>query len=769
MGKAKQSLQSFQHWAWQWRGVWVTTPTVAIIVILMRLSGLLQGWEWAVYDQFLRLRPREEPDDRIVIVGLTEEDYRRQGQLVFPDAIYAQLLEKLKAQNPRAIGLDIYRSQPVEPGHEDLLRVFESTPNLIGIQKVSGDSERETVDPPPVLKEKGQVGANDNILDADNKVRRGLLTVANANAPDQWVPGFAMNLAARYLDGEGIGIEIAEGTDNWWQLGDVVFRDIGANEGGYIRTETGDYQILLNYRSSPRPFDQVSLTDVLENNIPEDWASDRLVLIGAVGESANDAFFTPYSTGLIGLPEAMPGVEIHAHLTSQIISAVLDNRSLMGSWPEPLEGLWIFFWSGVGASIAWTIRHLGGNHWRAGQRLAYIVLAAVGLLGGSYLALVGSWWIPVVPPLLALTGSTVAIVAYIARSAGDIRKTFGRYLTDEVVANLLENPEGLKMGGERRKITILTSDLRGFTALSERLPPERVVKILNFYLGYMADVITHYQGTIDEFMGDGILVLFGAPTVREDDPRRAIACSIAMQQAMTEVNAQMRKWDLPDLEMGIGINTGEVVVGNIGSEKRTKYGVVGSQVNLTYRIESYTTGGQILVPEVTLKEAGEDIRIDGQKEVSPKGVTRPITIYEISGIGGEYQLFLDRKEEVFFSLPQPLSLQYTVLEGKHIGADATRGQLICLSNKGGEIQFEGNGSIEKPTALQNIKLNFLDFETTEADKALEETPDAIALSEDVYAKVMEKESQGNKFYVKFTAKPPKINQKLQEIYHTLEG
>ncbi|MBP0022137.1 MAG: adenylate/guanylate cyclase domain-containing protein [Cyanobacteria bacterium SBLK] len=767
MGKTKKS---WKQRVWQWRGVWVTTPVITALVILVRTSGLLQGWEWAAYDQFLRLRPQEQPDDRIVIVGLTEEDYRRLGRLVFPDGIYAQLLEKLKAQNPRAIGLDIYRPRPVEPGHEDLVRVFESTPNLIGIQKVSGDSERETIDPPPALQAKGLVGANDTLLDADNKVRRGLLTVANARTPNQWVPSFAMNLAARYLDAEGIGIEIAEGTDNWWQLGDTILRDLDANEGGYIRTETGDYQILLNYRSTPVAFDQVSLIDVLDEKIPADWATDRIVLIGAVADSANDVFFTPYSAGLLELPKAMPGVEIHAHLTSQIISAVLDDRALMRSWPEYLEWGWIFLWSGIAASIAWTIRHLGANHAEVIKRMSAIVIAVGVLLGTSYGALILGWWIPVVPPLLGVTGATVAIVAYIARSAGDIRKTFGRYLTDEVVANLLENPEGLKMGGERRKITILTSDLRGFTAISERLPPEQVVKILNFYLGYMADVITRYQGTIDEFMGDGILVLFGAPTVREDDPRRAIACAVAMQQAMTEVNTQMRAWEMPELEMGIGINTGEVVVGNIGSEKRTKYGVVGSQVNLTYRIESYTTGGQILVPETTLKEAGDDIRIGGQKEVSPKGVTKPITIYEIEGIGGEYQLYLEREEEIFFSLIQPLLLQYRVLEGKHIGADATKGKLLRLSNKGGEIQFESNSSVEKPAPLQNIKLNFLNLEESNTNETnANGAGNESGISEDVYAKVMEKESATGNFYVKFTAKPPKINQKLQEIYQTLEG
>ena len=178
-----------------------------------------------------------------------------------------------------------------------------------------------------------------------------------------------------------------------------------------------------------------------------------------------------------------------------------------------------------------------------------------------------------------------------------IRKTFGRYLTDDVVKSLLESPEGLKLGGERRKVTLMMTDLRGFTSMSGRLAPEQVVAMLNRYLGTMVEVIQQYQGTIDEFIGDAIFILFGAPVQRDDDAERAVACAMAMQLAMAGVNAQNRAEGLPEVEMGIGIHTGEVVVGNIGSDRRTKYGVVGSHVNLTARIESYTVGGQVLISD----------------------------------------------------------------------------------------------------------------------------------------------------------------------------
>ena len=332
-----------------------------------------------------------------------------------------------------------------------------------------------------------------------------------------------------------------------------------------------------------------------------------------------------------------------------------------------------------------------------------------------------------------------------------IRQVFGRYLSDEVVVNLLESPEGLKLGGDRRKITILTSDLRGFTPLSERLSPEEVIKVLNLYLEYMADAINRYQGTIDEFMGDGILVLFGAPKAREDDALRAIACACAMQLAMGAVNEHMKALGLPRLEMGIGINTGEVVVGNIGSEKRTKYGIVGNQVNLTYRIESYTRGGQILISEPTLREAGSSVRISGQRQVQPKGVKQPINIYEVYGISGFYNLFLPKEEEIFVELSEAIALEFSILNGKEIGNTQFQGRLIKLSSTGAEIHIEQSEVISFLSDLANLKITFL-------------TATVSHKLSDIYAKVSEIQTSQRTFSIYFTAVPPNVQAWLDSLY-----
>ncbi len=224
-----------------------------------------------------------------------------------------------------------------------------------------------------------------------------------------------------------------------------------------------------------------------------------------------------------------------------------------------------------------------------------------------------------------------------------IRQTFGRYLSEEIVDKLFETPEGLKLGGEKREVTILMADLRDFTSLGEQLPAEQIVEMINIFLASMTGVIQSHLGTIDEFIGDAILAIFGAPIQRHDDALRAVRCAIEMQLAMTEVNRRYEQLGYPAVAMGIGINTGQVIVGNIGSQKRSKYAVVGRHVNIASRIESYTCGGQILVSECTRNECTDLLRTDGEMKVKPKGIKHEITIYDVTGIGGENPVMLPDK------------------------------------------------------------------------------------------------------------------------------
>ncbi len=280
-----------------------------------------------------------------------------------------------------------------------------------------------------------------------------------------------------------------------------------------------------------------------------------------------------------------------------------------------------------------------------------------------------------------------------------IQETFGRYLSDAVVAGILESPDGLRLGGEKRKVTMLMSDLRGFSAMAERLAPEQVVRVINNYLGTMADVVLAHDGTIDEFVGDSVLGFFGAPVAREDDARRAVACALAMQKGMERVNARNRDEGLPSVEMGIAVHTGDVVVGNIGSEKRAKYGAVGSHVNLTARIEGYTCGGQVLISARTLREAGEGVLTGGTLSVRAKGFPEPVRVHDLLGLEESPALHLGRRPETLWPVDPPLKVVFTVLEGKRVGRDEEPAEIVALSPRGAALR---SGTAVEP--LSDLKL-----------------------------------------------------------------
>ena len=246
-----------------------------------------------------------------------------------------------------------------------------------------------------------------------------------------------------------------------------------------------------------------------------------------------------------------------------------------------------------------------------------------------------------------------------------LSETFGRFLSDEIVKKLLDTPDGLKLGGEKRTLTILMSDIRGFTALSERMDPGDLIALLNHYLEEMTEVIQKHGGTIIEFIGDGILAIYGAPDYYPDHAARAVASAVEMQSKMNDINKWNEDRGYPPLEMGIGINTGEVIVGNIGSEKRTKYGVAGPAVNLCGRIESYTIGGQILIPETTKDMISSELEIAKEMTVYPKGAKNEILLLQVTGIGKPYELYARHESKKPIPLKKAAPVCFYRLEGKH--------------------------------------------------------------------------------------------------------
>ena len=259
-----------------------------------------------------------------------------------------------------------------------------------------------------------------------------------------------------------------------------------------------------------------------------------------------------------------------------------------------------------------------------------------------------------------------------------LQKTFGMFVSDEVVRQLLDQPRGPQLGGKKAAVTVMISDLRGFTALSERMDPESLITMLNHYLGEMTQVVQKYGGTIIEFTGDGILAIFGAPVPSESHAADAVAAAVSMQAEMERVNRWNADRGYPELEMGIGLDTGEVIVGNIGSRKRMKYGVVGSHVNLCGRIESYTVGGQILISPEVRAAVLSPLTIEKELAVSPKGVGQDLVLSHVTGIGEPYNVSVRIEKDPPERIPEPVPVSFSLIKGKHTESSSRSGSFTAL-------------------------------------------------------------------------------------------
>ncbi|MDJ0706815.1 MAG: CHASE2 domain-containing protein [Leptolyngbyaceae cyanobacterium MO_188.B28] len=370
-------------------------------VIGVRSLGWLQHLELQAYDHLMYMRPEEEPDDRLLLVTITEEDVRAQqadrGAASLSDRALNQLLEKLEAAQPRAIGLDIYRDFSVQSGHEALARRLATSDRIYAICNYGSQS---TIPPPEVPTERQ--GLNNVLLDtSDGVIRRHILAVSDP-APCQSYYTLSWMLAQHYLAASNTPSKIT--ADGYFQLGDTVFKPLDKNTGGYHNIEASGHQILLNYRASQQVAQAVSLGDVLSDNFVSTLVKDRIVLIGTVAPSFNDAhWLTPLSSGN-AVYTPMTGVEIQAHMLSQILSAVQDNRPLIWWWSDAHEMLWISGWSVVMALLMGRFCSPLSRTLAGGAALAV-------LYGGCWLLFQQGGWTPLSPAALSglLAGSGVIV------------------------------------------------------------------------------------------------------------------------------------------------------------------------------------------------------------------------------------------------------------------------------------------------------------------------------------------------------------------------
>jgi sigma-B regulation protein RsbU (phosphoserine phosphatase) len=411
-----------------------------------------------------------------------------------------------------------------------------------------------------------------------------------------------------------------------------------------------------------------------------------MVLTGTIHQSTDAEAFRTFLAA--DRPSGIYAAAAHYTLLSRIPSTgwFVVVHLPYAEVQHPLQTLSLLF----GGGVLLTLGVLGGVVVLISRIITRPILR---LATGASAILDGDYEYRLTIPSRDEVGLVTASFNHMAAGLKDrdfIKATFGRYLSPDVVHALLASPDGLRLGGALHDLTMLVSDLRGFSSMVARLDPPTVVQITNRYLARMIDVITHYRGTVDEFQGDGILAFFGAPLSTDDDPERAVACAIAMQNAMAEVNAEQRRLGLPTLAMGIGLNMGEVIVGNIGSEQRTKYGAMGSAINTAYRIESYTVSGQILISPALYARVHAVVSVQGTIEVQFKGVEQPLMLYDICGMTGPYEVALQpRPQEELIPLSAPLALTCHRMDGKVVAAVGMAGQMTAVGLSSATVVLDG--------------------------------------------------------------------------------
>ena len=631
---AKQVQTSFPDLT----GVKVIAISVSIVTLGtlgLRHLGIFEEMELSLHDRMVQWSDRGEGDPRLVFVTITEEDLRSLQKWPIPDGTLAEVLARLQSFQPKAIGLDIYREFPVEPGHAELVEQLKQ-PNLITIRSI--DALAGT--PPPPASPPDQHGFNDIAIDPDSVARRNLMFAQSRDSGTLF--SFSLRLSLLYLADLGILPKASETHPEYMQLGDEVFFRLGPTSGGYRKLESAGYQIFLRYRTARQLARTLTLSDVLSGDLEVDWIKDKIVLIGSSAPSLQDRLLTPYGPILSG-DGKMPGVVVHGQMVSQILDAATGERPLMWFWPEWAEILWLLAWSSWGGLIGWKFRH----------PLSLSIAACFGLslLGGSCFALfVASGWIPLATPALAFAIAVTVVVTYQSyedhRRQQIVMKLLGQNPSPEIAEALWRGRDNLlkagKLPGVKLTATLLFLDIKGFSTVSEKMPPEELLDWLNEILGAITQEVLSRDGIVTKFTGDGVMAVFGVPMSRllkaevELDAQNSVKCALAIADRLDEINQMCRDRHLPTIQMRIGIFTGPVVVGSLGGKDRLEYGVLGDTVNTAARLEAcekhrQPTDCRILIAKETLVHLQDEFEVESWGPIALKGKKQRVDVYRVIG------------------------------------------------------------------------------------------------------------------------------------------
>ncbi|HEY5512438.1 MAG TPA: adenylate/guanylate cyclase domain-containing protein [Geomonas sp.] len=611
--------------------------SLGTFVLYRSASTALTQVDLRLKDVRFRVRGKLVPDQRVVVAAIDGRSIKEIGRWPWSREVTAQFITGLKEYGAKVVALDMVFSEPQGRAQDAALAgAMHACGNVVlgYFFRNDGDNPPEAVRdevrrdrvkllrlaegvtsiPAPEFRAldasipRISAAALDqgffNVLPDDDGLYRAAPTIALYDG--EVYPSLALRALARYLGSEPM-VSVASFGVSPVQLKGL---ELPVNEAG---------ELPLNYYGPTGSFRTVSAADVIKRRLPAGALRDTLVFVGATEMGVFDLRATPFDP-------ALPGVEIHATVAAN----ALDRRFLTRDGRTAgIELAAIFLLPALLALLLnATIRTVAGLGWLILSAGSWLLLNQF-LFRSYFLDL--SIIYPVAPVFLAYLGGEAYRNLVVERKGRYLKKAFSSYLSQELVDEIVKNPDRLRLGGEKREVTVLFSDIRGFTTLSESLSPEDLVQLLNEYLSPMTRIVLEEKGTLDKFIGDAVMAIFNAPL---DLPgHQASACRVALRMIarLHELNQEFARRGIAAIDIGVGINTGEAVVGNMGADLRFDYTAIGDNVNLASRLEGLTKyyGARIVVTGATREAAGDEFIFREIDLVRVKGKQKPVAVYEL--------------------------------------------------------------------------------------------------------------------------------------------
>ncbi|MCE5301230.1 MAG: adenylate/guanylate cyclase domain-containing protein [Spirochaetia bacterium] len=606
----KPPAKKKNHFKSHRRNVIIIGIVATLFSMVITRIGFFDTVELRSVDWRFKARGPIKVEAPVVIVAIDDESFANMAEKwTWPRSVYAQALRNLKNWGAKVVAFDVVFSEPTASSPEED-RIFakalkEADNAVLGMRFIVRSNELADLTkaelPIDILQKSARgMGVVHHAFDADSHVRRTHIRLDHKGSQYYSLAFESLGIYKDYRN----RIKLRDGNMIKW--GDIT------------APLTKELNMYINFAGPPGTFETVPFYKVYygEDLRPEMFR-DKIVLIGSKSEILHDVFITPFCDAV----NQMPGVEIHANVLNTLVSKNFISEM------DDFSSFWLVIGLGIlTAVLLFGLKTVQGLLVIAVEIIAYIASA-------RYLFDARNFIVPFVDPLFTMVFTYLSMstykVAVEEREKKKIKDIFSKYVSQNLVEELLNRE--IKLGGEKKTITVLFSDIRGFTSMSEKMQPEEVVRVLNEYLTAMTGIVFRNKGTLDKFIGDAVMALFGTPAYYEDHALRAVKTAVMMQDKLNELNETWKAAGRPTLKIGVGVNTGEVIAGNMGSLQRMEYTVIGDTVNLASRLESLNKelGTEIIISSSTYELVKEHVKVKKFTGVKVKGKEDSLTVYQV--------------------------------------------------------------------------------------------------------------------------------------------